>query len=181
MREALPSAPSTNPGSIDFTGFFACKLLHEGDDFESVHVCTAGYAAGHRPGSRNGSLIRSSHSLAVDAGEDHPDHCTGHRAFRIKLRLTHAVHQAVGVDVCNGIIIPAHVRYVSEVQIIVRLMFRILVGIFYFSLIDVIDHSPEGGLKFHRVILFLGKDVQADERYRLVVFGTYPRLYLQRH
>ena len=34
-REVLLSAPSINPGSIDFTGFFACKLLHEGDDFES--------------------------------------------------------------------------------------------------------------------------------------------------
>ena len=33
-REVLLSAPSINPGSIDFTGFFACKLLHEGDDFE---------------------------------------------------------------------------------------------------------------------------------------------------
>ena len=35
-REVLLSAPSINPGSIDFTGFFACKLLHEGDDFESA-------------------------------------------------------------------------------------------------------------------------------------------------
>ena len=33
-REAVPSAPSINPGSIDFTGLFACKLLNEDDDFE---------------------------------------------------------------------------------------------------------------------------------------------------
>lgn len=35
-REAVPSAPPMNPGSIDFTGFFACELLHEVDDFESA-------------------------------------------------------------------------------------------------------------------------------------------------
>lgn len=34
-RETLLSAPSITPGAIDFTGFFACELLHEDDDFEN--------------------------------------------------------------------------------------------------------------------------------------------------
>ncbi len=34
-REPVPSAPSINPGAIDFTGFFACELLRGADDFES--------------------------------------------------------------------------------------------------------------------------------------------------
>ena len=33
-REVLLSAPSINPGSIDFTGFFACELPFEAADFE---------------------------------------------------------------------------------------------------------------------------------------------------
>ena len=34
-RETVPSAPPTNPGSIDFTGFFDCELPFEAGDFES--------------------------------------------------------------------------------------------------------------------------------------------------
>lgn len=37
-RETLLSAPSINPGSIDFTGFFACKLPFEAADFESDDI-----------------------------------------------------------------------------------------------------------------------------------------------
>ena len=33
-RETVPSAPPTNPGSIDFTGFFDCELPFEAGDFE---------------------------------------------------------------------------------------------------------------------------------------------------
>ena len=35
-RETVPSAPPTNPGSIDFTGFFDCELPFEAGDFESA-------------------------------------------------------------------------------------------------------------------------------------------------
>ena len=35
-REPVPSAPSINPGAIDFTGFFACELLRGAADFESA-------------------------------------------------------------------------------------------------------------------------------------------------